>query len=96
MTIALLLAIAGVPADLIVADYALTFDAFADPVHGDAHLSDWRSVPLELECPPAYMEVLLDHLETRHGGPARLLRRHGIDAATLERVRELLTEPAGV
>ena len=53
-------------------------------------------MPLELECPPAYMEALLDHLETRHGGPARLLRRHGIDAATLERVRELLTEPAGV
>lgn len=95
VTIALLLAIARVPAEVIVADYALTFDAFADPVHGDASLSDWRSTPLALECPPAHMEAMLAHLETRHGGVGPLLQRHGIDASTLARVRERLTEPTG-
>lgn len=92
VAIALLLSAVGVPADVIVADYILTFEAFADPVHDDPHFVDWRRVPVALECPPEYMEAMLEHLERRHGGAGSLLLRHGLTRAELDRLVELLTE----
>lgn len=92
-TIALLLSAVGVPADVIVADYALTYDAFVLAAQ-DPHVDDWRHEAQELECPPGYMEALLDHLESKHGGAGALLRRHGISDDDVARLTELLTEPA--
>lgn len=91
-TIGLLLSAVGVPAEVVVADYALTFDAFRDPAD-DPHVDDWRREGQALECPPAYMAEMLEHLERRHGGAAALLRRHGISDAELARLTDLLTEP---
>lgn len=92
-SIALLLAAVGVPADVVVADYALTYDAFIEAAR-DPHVIDWRHEAQELECPPAYMEALLEHLERRHGGAPALLRRLGITDQELARLTDLLTEPA--
>jgi protein-tyrosine phosphatase len=94
VTIALLLSAVGVPADVIVADYELTGAAFAEPDPDDPHFVDWRAAPVELECPPAYMEAMLEHLAVRHGGAGALLRRNGLAAADLDLLVERLTEPA--
>lgn len=94
VTIALLLAAVGVPADVIVADYVLTGPAFSERDPADPHLVDWRAGPVELECPPAYMEAMLAHLATRHGGAGDLLHRNGLAPADLDLLVECLTEPA--
>ena len=93
VTIALLLSAVGVPADVIVADYVLTGIAFSELDAEDPHLVDWRAYPVELECPPAYMEAMLSHLEARHGGAGKLLRRNGLAPADLDLLVERLTEP---
>ena len=93
VTIALLLSAVGVPADVIVADYVLTGEAFSSLERADPHLADWRRDPVWLECPAEYMEAMLEHLEHRHGGAAALLRAHGVGDADIERLVELLTEP---
>ncbi len=92
VTIALLLAAVGVPADVIAADYRLTAAMFAGPVD-DEHLSDWRAQPLELECPPEYMLAALEHLDERHGGARGLLRAGGVPESDLEALVDRLTEP---
>jgi protein-tyrosine phosphatase len=94
VTIALLLSAVGVAPDVIVADYSLTARAFSDPDPDDPHFVDWRSGPVDLECPPEYMEAMLRHLEARHGGAGDLLRRNGLARADLELLVERLTEPA--
>ncbi len=94
VTIALLLSAVGVPADVVVADYVLTGLAFSEPDPDDPHLVDWRASPIELECPPAYMEAMLQHLGTRHGGAGELLRRNGFAPADLDLLVDRLTEPA--
>ncbi len=92
VTIAVILSAVGVPADVVVADYVLTAELFAAD-HVDEHLQDWRAKPVALEAPPEHMQQALDHLEARHGGPAALLRRHGVTPAELDRLSDLLTEP---
>lgn len=96
VAVALLLAAVGVPADVIVADYVLTGPAFSDPDIFDPHLLDWRAEPVMLECPPAHMETMLQHLAAQHGGARALLRRHGLTRADLDLLVERLTEPATV
>lgn len=93
VAVALLLALVGVPTETIVADYALSAEAF---LSGDAdeHLVDWRARPVEVECPPEAMRGALEHLERQHGGPAALLRRHGLTGAELDALVERLTHPA--
>jgi protein-tyrosine phosphatase len=94
VAIALLLSAVGVPTEVIVADYVLTGLAFSEPDRDDPHFVDWRAGPVELECPPTYMEAMLAHLAGRHGGAGDLLRRNGILPADLDFLVELLTEPA--
>ncbi len=94
VTIALLLSAVGVPTDVIVADYTMTGTAFARPNGHDPHLVDWRAGPLDLDCPPAYMEAMLEHLAVRHGGAGRLLIRNGLSPADVSLLAERLTEPA--
>ena len=92
VTVALLLAAVGVPADVIAGDYALSVESFA----GDgaaSGLADWRSGPVELDCRPEYMLDALVHLDRRHGGARTLLRREGLGDDELDRLTDLLTEP---
>jgi len=93
VTIALLLSAVGVPADVIVADYVLTGVAFSEQERDDPHLVDWRAGHIELECPPTYVESMLQHLAVRHGGAGDLLRRNGLASTDLELLVERLTEP---
>jgi protein-tyrosine phosphatase len=93
VTIALLLDLAGVPRDVIVEDYAISADYFASPV-AHIELDDWRSGSLVVDSPPEFIEEALAHLDERHGGARRLLRRHGVSDAEMDRLLELLTEPA--
>ena len=92
MTIALLLDLAGVPRDVIVADYAISAHYFASPV---AHIEadDWRSGSLLVDSPPEFIELALAHLDERHGGARSLLLRHGITDEEMDRLVDLLTEP---
>lgn len=93
VTIAMLLSAVGVPPDVIVADYVLTGLAFSEPDPDDPHFVDWRAGPVDLECPPDYMEAMLEHLAARHGGAGTLLRRNGLSQADLDLLLERLTEP---
>jgi protein-tyrosine phosphatase len=92
VAIAVILSAVGVPPDAIIGDYAMSAELFAAE-HHDTHLVDWRAGSVVIESPPGYMREALDHLESRHGGAAALLRRHGVSAADLQRLAELLTEP---
>ena len=93
VAVALILAVVGVPAETVVADYVLSAAAFAGPVE-DRHLVDWRSTPVEVEAPPGHMLAALEHLDRRHGGAAALLRRNGLTDAELDALVERLTEPS--
>jgi protein-tyrosine phosphatase len=92
VTVALLLAAVGVPADVAAADYALSAESFAGDGAGSG-LFDWRGGTVALDVRPEYMLEALDHLERQHGGPAGLLGREGIADTELARLRDLLTEP---
>ena len=92
VTIALLLDLVGVPADLIVEDYALTAGFFRSP-RSAVDPDDWRHEPLELENQPEFMAEALAHLDGAHGGARALLVRHGLTETELDRLVELLTEP---
>jgi len=92
VTIALLLALVGTPADVIVADYALSAHHFRTPVsHVDP--DDWRHPPLEVDSAPELMASALDHLARRHGGARALMRGQGVTEGELVRLVNVLTEP---
>lgn len=93
VTIALLLDLCGVPRDAIVEDYALSAGYFASPV---AHIEpdDWRHASLVVDSPPEFMDSALAHLDAVHGGARSLLLRQGIADRDLDRLVDLLTEPA--
>jgi protein-tyrosine phosphatase len=92
VTVALLLSAVGVSRDVVVADYAASAEHFAtDGV--DAGLDDWRAGPIRLDCLPEYMHESLEHLDRQHGGAVGLLQRHGLSAAAIDRLGEILTEP---
>jgi protein-tyrosine phosphatase len=93
VTIALLLDLVGVPRDVIVEDYAASAGHFESAV-AHIELDDWRSGSLVVDSPPEFIESALAHLDDRHGGARRLLRRHGVGDAELDRLVDLMTEPA--
>lgn len=93
VTIALLLDLCGVPREIVVDDYAQSAQHFLGPAN---HIEpdDWRHNSLVVDSPPEFMEGALAHLDEAHGGPRALLRRHGVTDAEMDRLVELLTEPA--
>ena len=92
VAIALLLDLVGVPAEVIVEDYALTAGYFARP-RSPVDKRDWRHEPLELDNEPELMAQALAHLDRAHGGAHALLRREGLAAADIDRLVDRLTEP---
>jgi protein-tyrosine phosphatase len=93
VTVALLLAAVGVPADVVAADYALSVESFATD-GAESGLADWRGAAVTLDCQPEYMLDALAHLELVYGGAPALLARHGFGDGDLGRLRELLTVPS--
>ncbi len=93
VTIAVVLSAVGVPRDHVVADYVLSSGCFARPAPGAAP-GDPLDGPIAVDCDPSWIGDTLDHLERRHGGATAFLGRHGLDDDALDRLVELLTEPA--
>src|SRR4051794_543902 len=94
VTIALLLSLAGVPRETIVADYALSAGYFAQPALARIEEDDWRHDDLLVDSPPEFMDAALEHLDREHGGARALLAREGLRDPDLDRLVELLTEEA--
>ena len=94
VTIAVLLALAGVPDDIIVEDYAMSAGYFAVP-NATIPPEDWRHPPLDVDSPPEFMASTLRHLQREHGGARALLLAGGLTDAELDGLVERLTEPAG-
>jgi protein-tyrosine phosphatase len=92
----LLLDLAGVERDALVADFALT-DARIEPIRSrlleDAERRGIARADFVrlLGATPDLIEPALEHLDERYGGAAAYLHRHGASDATLERLRAKLT-----
>jgi protein-tyrosine phosphatase len=98
---ALLLGVAGVSHETIVADYALTADLFDDPNrnHGaddpmaipteanGGRVADVGPLPVYMfSCLPKTMSLALDFLDEKYGGIEGYLRTHGVTEAHLGRL----------
>lgn len=98
MVVAMALSIAGVPPEVIAADYALTEARLADADR--AYLErvgdpDTREIIRALQATPASnMVTVLDHLNTRYGGVESYLRSGGMTTEQLERLRSRLVAAA--
>ncbi len=95
--VAVLLALAGVPARAIAQDYALS-EGQLRPMFEELYLS--LEDPLEKErasewfqARPETMLAVLAHLQQRHGGAESYLRAAGLEDGELARLRERLREP---
>lgn len=97
---ALVLSVLGIPDEVVVADYNLS----AEPVD---RLAAWlrstgRDVSEEmsrqpkalLSCPAEAMQAFLDAVAGTYGSVERFLIGIGVEAETLERLRDVLLEPA--
>jgi protein-tyrosine phosphatase len=92
ITIAVLLSLAGVARDLVIADYALSAGYFAEP-RTAVPAGDWRHPALVVDSPPELMAGALDHLRDAHGGARALLHAGGLAETELDALVDRLTEP---
>lgn len=99
VSVALLLAVAGVDEDVIADDYALT-----DVCVGDLYIDEgrewlvsrgytWEEYGHVVRSPAERMLNTFVQLERRWGGPVAYLMAHGLTAEEVASLRELLTEP---
>ena len=97
---ALVLSVLGVPDDVVAADYHLSATAVEQLVawllatQPDLREEMARQPKAFLSCPPEAMLAFLDELRLRHGSVEAYLTSIGVAAATLDRLRESLLEPA--
>jgi protein tyrosine/serine phosphatase len=95
---ALLLDAVGVPAEAIVADYALTGVRIARIRSRLTRLPSYRTLPAVehgfMAADPEVMDRFLNGLRVGHGGAARWLLQAGLTTAELGRLRDALVEPA--
>ena len=97
LLIALLLHIAGVPEDTIVADYVAS-DEFLQPLYAEILTSissaERRAVVAgRLPCRPETMRGVFAHLHAEHDGVEPYLLRAGLRQSELSAVRERLVAP---
>jgi len=98
--IALLLATARVPRSAIVDDYVLTRTCLGEEYYAESRRwveergAAWEDYAYLFDTPPERMESTLEHLDRRWGGADQYLIEHGLVPDTVQRLRELLTEPA--
>ncbi len=95
VAIALLLTAIGVRREEIVADYAAAPDDVIASMHRLREMASYGSAadlypPQVWTAPPDAMERFLDTVDQRYGGVHALLRDHGIEAAEVRRLTELL------
>jgi protein tyrosine/serine phosphatase len=91
---ALLLRVAGVPADAVAADYALTEEnlapSAAEWIAAAADEADRRRRILLQPAPADAMRGVLDELDARYSGVREYLRGAGVDDGALDRIRNRL------
>jgi protein-tyrosine phosphatase len=93
---ALLLGLAGVGPDTIVADYALTAEMIAPMVeeiitNAAARGADVESFRPLLASEPSTMVATIAHIEANHASVGAYVEKIGVPAATVERLRARLT-----
>jgi protein-tyrosine phosphatase len=90
---ALLLALAGVPSEVIAEEYARS-DEYLEPLYAAwiaaRPAEDRDAFAIRLRLPAARMVATLGYLDERYGGAVEYLRSTGIDEGDLARVRERL------
>ena len=95
---ALLLGLAGVPADTIVDDYALSAHGLRMRVLDDGipdYLADQdftQEEPPEILAPPEAMERTLQHLSDKYGGIEPYVRHIGLTDAQINDIRNMMRE----
>ena len=95
---ALLLGLAGVPADTIVNDYALSAHGLRLRVLDEGipdYLADQdftQEEPPEILAPPEAMERTLQHLSDKYGGIEPYVRHIGLTDAQINDIRNMLRE----
>lgn len=99
LIIALLLALVGVPDDVIADDYVLSLRHAAPVLKAlriEGTVSGWDMEHLErmLECRREVMTHTLDVLRRRHGGVERYLSQAGVWLADIRALHAALAEPA--
>jgi protein-tyrosine phosphatase len=91
VVIAMLLALAGVPRETIVADYALS-EAGLRPLY-EARRAAGRNEPDDFwRAAPEMMHAVLDHLDQQHGGPLAYLAAAGLTDHEIATIRARLRE----
>lgn len=91
---AMLLRIAGVPDDVIVADYALSDErlvAFYDDLRAKQTPEQRERMDRSIVEADATIRGTLEHLDSRYGGVERYLTGHGLSSALVQRIRSELT-----
>lgn len=95
---ALVLSSLGVDDEIICADYGLTEAAMArtiawSQVHMPELAARYRDIPhVFLATDPRAMAIILRELHDRHGSVARFVREIGVDASTIDRLKQALLE----
>ena len=95
ITAALLLGIAGVPAETIVEDYALSARYLIDMYFAEYESPEedftWQQYQQKY-CPPVVMEKTLQHLEERYGGVETYVRAIGLTKDQVNSLRNALVQ----
>ncbi len=95
---ALMLALAGVPHEMIIADYALTSTYLGEGFMEDIKKSalqrgfTWEQYKPFVMCPPENMAQTLQHLDETYGGVSPYLRHIGLSQAQLTHLRDMLLD----
>jgi protein-tyrosine phosphatase len=100
LTAAILLMLAGVPDELIAQDYAVSEPLLmprTDVMRAEAVAQgdDMTVFARRAACAPETMQEVLDGLRARYGGAEGYLRRVGLSAGDLERLRARLIDGPG-
>ncbi len=97
---ALLLGLAGVPAETIATDYALTAELLRPRdedwlEHGPGERAEREAILARFAPTAEVMLEVLEGLDRRYGGVERYLLAAGVSPADLDRLRDRLVAPAG-
>jgi protein-tyrosine phosphatase len=93
---ALVLGLAGVPEETIIADYALSATYLSEPFREEVRqrvLADgyaWEKFAPLLGCPPEYMQATLQYLHERYGDIETYVQTIGLSAAEIATLRTTL------
>ena len=93
LIVALVLGLAGVPEETIVADYALSGECLAGAFSEDARrraAEQGFSADLLTQCEPEIMQRTLEHLKRRYGGVESYVRATGLGAQEIDRLRQAM------